>query len=396
MLPGSVTVAVKARPATLSDAFGLVMLYVRLVVPFNGMVEAPKDAVMDGAVPTLSVPLEADEPVPPLVDERLPVEADRLPVCEAVTLAETVQVLPGVAMAPPERAMELPPAVAVALPPQLFDRLGTEAIVTPVGRVVLKPMPLRATELAPGLVMVKVRVLEPLTGMALGLNAAELAGGATTEMLALVAAAPVPPSVEAGVPAAFEAVPAAVPFTETVTAQDALWASVPPERLMLDAPAFAVTEPLQVLVTPGVSATTSAAGRLSVNWRPVKSTATLGLFKVNVNVAVPLSGMLEAPNELAMVGAATTVTDGLEVLPSPASEDVTVTLVLRTPGLVPVTDTTSVQEELAASETPVRLIELDPATAVAVPPQLLVRPFSGVDTIRPDGRLTADLKPAPV
>lgn len=146
----------------------------------TGTVEAPKEAVRDGALPTLSVPLEADVPVPPFVDERLPVDTDRLPACEAVTLTETVQVLPGVEIAPAERLMELLPATAAGVPPQVFESPGVEATVRPVGRAAVNAIPVRPTELAAGLVMLKLSVLLAPTATEAGLNAAELVGGATT------------------------------------------------------------------------------------------------------------------------------------------------------------------------------------------------------------------------
>src|SRR5215831_4086785 len=46
-----------------------------------------------------------------------------------------------------------------------------------------------------------------------------------------------------------------------------------------------------------------------------------------------------------------------------------------------------VHEAFAASDAPVRLIEPDPAAAVAVPPQLLVKPL-GVATTKPAGSVS--------
>jgi hypothetical protein len=53
----------------------------------------------------------------------------------------------------------------------------------------------------------------------------------------------------------------------------------------------------------------------------------------------------------------------------------------------------TIQDAPAASDAPDRLTELDPAVAVAVPPQVLVKPF-GVDTCSPEGRVSA--KPIPL
>ena len=65
-------------------------------------------------------------------------------------------------------------------------------------------------------------------------------------------------------------------IVQVPTAKDAL------EKLMLPLPAVAVTVPPQVLVTPGVAATTSPTGNVSVK---LPSTAiTLGLLTLKVSV----------------------------------------------------------------------------------------------------------------
>lgn len=65
-------------------------------------------------------------------------------------------------------------------------------------------------------------------------------------------------------------------IVQVPTAKEAL------EKLMLPEPATAVTVPPQVLVTPGVEATTSPTGNVSVK---LPSTAiTFGLFTLKVSV----------------------------------------------------------------------------------------------------------------
>ena len=80
-----------------------------------------------------------------------------------------------------------------------------------------------------------------------------------------------------------------------------------PLRLTLDAPAVAVAVPPQVLFRLGVGATTSPAGRLSVNATPVILRFWLLLVKVNVRLVVPFSGIVDAPNALAILGGLMTV-----------------------------------------------------------------------------------------
>src|ERR1700733_15873363 len=102
--------------------------------------------------------------------------------------------------------------------------------------------------------------------------------------------------------------------------------------------------------------------------------------------------MLAAPNTFAIVGDATTVTDALEVLPVPASIDVTVTLLFFTPAAVPVTLRDMMQEELLGTVPPIRLTIEPPPLAANVPPHVVLR-FWGVDTLSPAGRLSVKAIP---
>src|SRR5437868_561389 len=102
--------------------------------------------------------------------------------------------------------------------------------------------------------------------------------------------------------------------------------------------------------------------------------------------------MLAAPNALMITGGATTVTDAFEVLPVPPSVDVTCTLLFFTPAVVPVMFTETVQLAVNASVPADRLTEPEPATAVAVPPQVLLSPF-GVATTVPAGRVSVNATP---
>src|SRR5213080_3018373 len=102
--------------------------------------------------------------------------------------------------------------------------------------------------------------------------------------------------------------------------------------------------------------------------------------------------MEAAPNALIITGAPTTVIEAFDVLPVPPSVEVTCTLLFFTPAVVPCTSTETVQFALAASVPPLMLTEPEPPTAVAVPPQVLLR--LGVDaTTRPAGRLSVNAIP---
>src|SRR5712671_6070695 len=113
---------------------------------------------------------------------------------------------------------------------------------------------------------------------------------------------------------------------------------------------------------------------------------------VKVKLVEPFSGMLAAPNALMITGGAATVMLAFDVFPVPPSVEVTCTLLFFTPAVVPATFSDTVHDALAANVPPDRLAEPDPATAVDVPPQVLVKPF-GVATTKPAGKLSVNAIP---
>jgi hypothetical protein len=247
-------------------------------------------------------------------------------------------------MLPPVRLIEVELAAAVTVPPQELLTPGVDATCSPLVSVSLNAIPVSALVLLAGLVMVKVVVVVPFSGMLAAPNALLIVGGATTLSVAVLLATPVPPLVEVIAPVVLTASPSTVPVTFTVKVQDAPCATVPAERLMEPEPAVAVTVPLQVLTTPGVAATTRVAepgpaltGSVSLKATPVRSPAAVvfGLLIVNVTVVVPFNGMLAAPKAFAIVGGATTVIEAFDVLPVPAVVSLTVTLLFFWPAVVP-------------------------------------------------------------
>jgi len=210
-------------------------------------------------------------------------------------------------------------------PPQLpLSPLGVE-IIRPAGKVSLNPIPVSVVDVF-GLLMVKLRLVELFNGMLPVPNALLMVGGEITTMLALEVL-PVPPFVELTVTVLF-LVPFVVPVTFADTMQDAPGARLPPDKDTEDDPLTAVAVPLQLLVRLAGEATTRPAGRLSVNATPFSVKLVLLLEIVNVRVVVPFSGMLAAPNALAILGALITVRLAEEVLPVPASAELIVTLLL--------------------------------------------------------------------
>lgn len=140
---------------------------------------------------------------------------------------------------------------------------------------------------------------------------------------------------------------------------------------------------------------TRPAGKVSLKATPLSATVVFGLLTVKLKDVEPFSGMLAAPKALAIVGGETTVIEAFEVLPVAASVEVTVTLLFLTPAVVPVTLTETVQLALAARVPAERLTDPEPPTAVAVPPQVLLR-FGVEATTRPAGRLSVNAMPVSV
>src|SRR5260370_95381 len=257
------------------------MVKVSEVGPFNGMLAAPKALVMVGGVTTTRFAV-AVLPVPPLVEETLPVLFTKFPDAVPVIFTVRVQVLLA-ATVPPVSEILPEPATAVATPPQvLVSPLGV-ATTKPAGSVSVNATPVSATALAPGLVMVKVSDVVPFSGIAAAPKALAIEGGATSLMIisddvpGLVAfdVLPVPPSVDVTC-TLLCFTPAVVLVISTFTVHEALGASVPADKLTDVAPATAVVVPPQVLFAFGGLARIKPAGRLSVNAIPVRATVALG------------------------------------------------------------------------------------------------------------------------
>src|SRR5260221_2642661 len=195
----------------------------------------------------------------------------------------------------PDRAIPVG-AVVVNVP---ADRVAEAlATVSPVGSVSVKATPVKAAALAAGLVMVKVSEVVAFRAIVDGLKTLAIEGGASTVNIAVLLVAPVPPSVELTVPVVLLLLPAVVPVTSTEkvheepAAGDAV--SVPPERLMALRPATAVI--LQLPHEPvmlGVAATTTPAGRLSLNPTPLNALAVFGFTIIKLSVLLTFNAMLD-------------------------------------------------------------------------------------------------------
>src|SRR5438270_637211 len=98
-----------------------------------------------------------------------------------------------------------------------------------------------------------------------------------------------------------------------------LAATVEPERVTVPVPAVAViVPPPQLPESPLGVATTSPAGKLSVNATPVSETVLLiGLVMAKVNDVEPFNGTVAGPNDFVMAGGVATLRLAEAVLPVP-------------------------------------------------------------------------------
>src|SRR5579864_8815066 len=206
------------------------MVNVNDVVPFSGMLAAPKALVIVGGVATVKL-AEAVLPVPPLVELTAPLVLVYWPDAVPVTFTTRVQFVL-TAMLPPVREMLVEPATAVAVPPQVLERPFGVETTNPVGSVSVNATPVSATVLAAGFVIVNVSDVGVFKAMLVGLKALAIDGGATTVRVAVLLVAPVPPSVEVTAPVVFTASPAAVPVTLTLRVHEVFRVTLAPERLM--------------------------------------------------------------------------------------------------------------------------------------------------------------------
>lgn len=355
-------VSVKPTPVNPTVEFGLVMVKVRLVVPFNGMLEAPNALLIVGGATTVIVAVLLTAPVPPLVELTAPVVLFFTPAVAPVTVTVIGQ-LPLAAMVPPLNEIRLG-EVVVNVPEQkgVGPAVGT---VKPAGNVSVKATPVSAVVVF-GFVTVMVRTLVPPSGIVAASKPLLIVGAPITVNVAVLLVAPVPLSFELIAPVVLFHTPAEAPVTVTEKLQVPLAANDPPlNEIVLGAVVVSVPPP-QVDVLD--VATVIPAGKVSVKLMPVSPSELLGLVIVNVRLVVPPTRTLEAPNALLMVGAVATLTVAvLLVAPVPPFVDVTAPVVLfLTPAVAPVTVTLKVQVPLAAIVAPESVMTFE--LIVTVPP----------------------------
>jgi hypothetical protein len=319
------SVSVKATPVRdTAFAAGLVVVNVSEVVAFSAIAAGLNALAIDGGATTLRVAVLLGAPVPPSVELTAPVVLALAPAVVPVTFTENVQE-PLAAIVPPVRLTVPEPATAVMVPlPQVPVRPFGVETTRPVGKVSLNATPVAATAVV--FWIVKLRLVEPFSGIEAAPNALLIVGGPTTVMLALDVL-PVPLSVAVTVTLLFFT-PPVVPVMFTLNVHEAVAARVAPERLTEVAPAVAViVPPPQDPVRPFGVETTRPAGKLSVNATPVNDWLAFGLLIVKLSEVLPPTGMLAAPNDLVMAGGVATLKFAVAVLPVPPFVEVTAPVV---------------------------------------------------------------------
>ncbi len=193
-------------------------------------------------------------------------------------------------------------------------------------------------------------------------------------------------------------------MTLALTVQELLGRIVPPLRLMVPEPAFAVKVPvLQEPVAPLGVATNTLAGRVSVNATPVNGTGFAdGFVMVKLRTDTPLGAISDGLKLFEIEGGTSTrrVADAwLPVVamkvPVPSSK-VAVTLpetLFLKPEVVPVTFTENEQELDGGNTTPSSAMLELPGFAVTMPPSSRQVPptLLGLATTRPLGKLSVML-----
>ena len=320
-----------------------------------------------------------------------------------MTFTETVQDVLAVKATPSIPRLIAPAAgseVNAAAAPQLVLGLlaaGRSAITNPLGKLSLKLIPVKSVVVF-GLLIVKVRLVLPLIGIALSVKAL-LSVGAEITVKESVAALPDPALVAVTIEEVLFLIPPVVAVTSTLIRQATPGATDAPETVSVVLPAFGanVGEPQFVTSLAGVAATCKPAGNPSVKATPLIVVSKSELVTRKVRVLVSPTRIVFGLKALLMAGGATTTRlAGSEAGPAPPSKEVTSEVVLTfSPWLVPYTRTLTVQVVAGAiiAFPKERLVSPEAGAKVGLPqPEVL---DAGVlQTASPDGKVSE--KPTPL
>jgi hypothetical protein len=132
-------VSVKPIPlSAIAFGAGFVMVKLRLVVPFRGIVAAPKDFVIVGGATTVRL-ADPDPPLPPSAEVTAPVVLFCTPAAVPVTFTLNVHDALAASVAPVRLTLADPAAAVIVPPPQVpVTPLGA-ATCSPAGKVSVNP-----------------------------------------------------------------------------------------------------------------------------------------------------------------------------------------------------------------------------------------------------------------
>jgi len=224
----------------------------------------------------------------------------------------------------------------------------------------------------------------PFRGIALGLKTLAIAGGATMASCAVLLVAPVPPPVEVIALVVLFLVPVLVPVTLTEKGEDGTrcW-EMPSTSRPIEVMALLAAVRRDRAATAGTG--NARCGRHDHARRQVvdeghtaQRTRGVRIGDRKLKVLLPFNATLVGVKPLLIVGGDTTVMLALETPLMPPSVEVTATLLVAGPGVVPVTLTENVHEDpppaMPSAFPPDKLMEPLPPVAVIAPlPQLPVK-----------------------
>jgi hypothetical protein len=189
--------SVKPTPVSDAAALGFDTVNVSELPPFNGTLAAPNAFSSVGGAMTVVVALEVF-PVPAFVEVTVTL-LFFTPAAVPVTLTENVQALFAASVAPKRLTAPEPDEDVIVPPPHNPVSPFGVATTKPAGKLSVKATPVSATVFTAGLVIVKLKDVEPFSGMLDAPNDFAITGALATVRLA-EAVLPVPPLVELTVP----------------------------------------------------------------------------------------------------------------------------------------------------------------------------------------------------
>lgn len=246
-----------------ATALLLVIVKLRVVLPFKTMREAWNDLLMEGGSSTVRLAV-AVVPEPPSFEVTLPVVLFRTPAAVPVTLTEKVHDALTAKLAPESATLVAPGTAVMVPPPQEPVKPFGDATARPGGNASENPTPETGIAFAAGFVMVKLKVVLAFSATVGVPNDFAIVGGTATVTVAVLLAAPAPVSLAEIGPVVFDCNPGLIPVTLSEKVQKPLAVMVAPDKLIV-VPAAEIAPPPHDPVKPLGDVTARPDGSTSVN-----------------------------------------------------------------------------------------------------------------------------------